>query len=47
MHVSDFLGMEGSEDMKGDRLRKKSSVRGGVIWRLSYVIYIQVEVSEL
>lgn len=44
---SDFLGMEDNEDMKGDVLRKKSLVGGGVIRTLIYVLSKEVEVSEL
>lgn len=45
--MSGFLGMESSQDTKGDRLRKKSLVCGELTRRLTYVIYKQVEVSEL
>lgn len=39
--------MEDNEDMKGDELRKKSLVSGGVIRTLIYVLSKEVEVGEL
>ena len=39
--------MEDNEEMKGDELRKKSLVSGGVIRTLIYVLYKEVEVREL
>lgn len=42
-----FLGMEDSEDIRSDGLRRKSLVSGGVIRTLIYVLSLEVEVSEL
>lgn len=48
LHVSSFLDVEDSDDVKGDGLRKKSSVSGGAIGTLIYVVlYKEVEVSVL
>ena len=41
-----FLGMEDSEDIRSDGLRRKSLVNG-VIRTLIYVLSLEVEVSEL